>query len=104
MDCLKRIRELLDQRGWSMYQLSVKSGVAQSTLSNLFIRYNSPSVATLEKICKAFNISMSEFFEQESPVQSLDDKLLKLWHGLSDEKKEALLSLISPENSTFKEP
>ena len=98
MDCLKRIRELLDERGWSMYQLSVKSGVAQSTLSNLFIRYNSPSVSTLEKICGAFNISMSDFFKEDGGTPTKEDELLRLWRAMSEEKRDAIILLMKSGN------
>lgn len=36
MDVLARIKQLLDERNWSIYKLSKASGVAQSTLSNMF--------------------------------------------------------------------
>ena len=62
MDCLQRIKELLNERGWTMYQLAQKSGIPQSTLSNLFIRNNAPTIQTLEKICEAFGITLAEFF------------------------------------------
>ena len=63
MDALQRIRELLDRYDWSVYKLSVKSGLPQSTLANMFARNNLPTIPTLEMICRGFGISMSEFFD-----------------------------------------
>ena len=65
MDCLERIRTLLEERGWSVYRLAQEAGVPQSTLANLFLRNNMPTVPTLERICQALGITMAEFFSQQ---------------------------------------
>ena len=63
MNILKRINTLRMNRGWSIYKLSVESGIAQSTLINMFNRETLPSITTLENLCTAFGISMSEFLK-----------------------------------------
>lgn len=99
MDCLERIQELLNERGWSMYQLSQRAGIPQSTLSNLFIRYNAPTIPTLEKICSAFGISLSEFFrDTSSEISSDEERILAEWHKLSPKGKDALITLLSEMN------
>ena len=65
MDVLERIRQLLDERSWSIYKLSKSSGIAQSTLSNMFARNNAPTIGTLEDICSAFGITLSQFFAND---------------------------------------
>ena len=62
MDVLKKINTLRLQRNWSVYRLSVESGIPQSTLTNMFNRETLPSITTLECICNAFHITMSDFF------------------------------------------
>ena len=32
MDAKKRIKELMDERGWTIYELSKRSGLAQTTI------------------------------------------------------------------------
>lgn len=93
MDCLARIRELLSARGWSMYQLSQEAGIPQSTLSNLFIRCNAPSIPTLEKLCRAFGISLSAFFE-ESHDGDEEQEVLALYRSLDPASREAVLCLM----------
>lgn len=97
MNTLERIRKLLDDRNWSMYKLSKLSGVSQSTLSNLFTRNNDPSISTLEDICKAFGITLSQFFANEGELVVItkeQSEMLDKWSTLSDEQKRALLKLL----------
>ena len=96
MDVLKRIEQLRDKRGWSNYKLSQISGVSQTTLRNMFTRNTSPCIMTLESICNAFGITLSQFFASENEPISLDDEqkaILETWARLSKEKKSAFLIL-----------
>ncbi|MCU6720584.1 helix-turn-helix domain-containing protein [Porcipelethomonas ammoniilytica] len=94
MNTLERIRKLLNGRNWSMYKLLKASGVSQSTLSNMFSRNNDPSISTLEDICKAFGITLSQFFANEGELVVLtkeQSEMLEKWSSLSAEQKSSLL-------------
>lgn len=65
MNVLDRIVELRLERGWTEYQLSQQSSITQSTISAWYRKNTLPSIPSLQKICNAFNISMSEFFMEE---------------------------------------
>ncbi len=97
MDTIERIKLLMRSRGWSEYRLAKESGLSQSTIANIFRRNTLPSIPTLEIICKAFNITLSQFFSDEdrnislSPEQS---NLLNNWGKISEKKRKALLALI----------
>lgn len=98
MDVLGRIRQLMEEREWTLYRLSKESGVQQSTLGNLWRRNNVPSVYTLEQICRAFGITLSEFFA-ENPRELAEltreqKELLGHWDKLTLEQKNALLVLL----------
>lgn len=59
-----RIRQLCLERNWSIYRLSQESGVPLSTLNTLMKSHSkTPSIPTLENICKGFSISLSQFFQ-----------------------------------------
>lgn len=96
MDALQRIRELLDQYDWSVYKLSVKSGLPQSTLANMFARNNLPTIPTLEMICRGFGISMAEFFDytEDDKISSEQKTLLTKYNKLSKEQKMLIIDLI----------
>ncbi len=96
MDILDRIKELIEAEGISVYELSKRSGVPQSTLSTTFSRNHNPSVSTLEQICKGLNITMAEFFT-ENQVKDLtfeEKVLIDKWQALSKEQKQAVLNIM----------
>lgn len=59
----KRITELLNANNMTQYQLFIKSGVPQSTLSTV-INCTFPSVKlrVIYEICEGFEIGLDEFF------------------------------------------
>ncbi|MDR0906774.1 MAG: helix-turn-helix domain-containing protein [Oscillospiraceae bacterium] len=97
MDILRRITELREARGWSDYRLAKEAGIPQSTLSNLYKRANSPTVSTLDAICAAFGISLSQFFAESDEIPALTDdqrQLLDKWVLLSPRQKEKVIAYI----------
>ena len=97
MDVLARIKQLLDERNWSIYKLSKASGVAQSTLSNMFSRNNMPTIGTLEDICNGFGITLSQFFSTDGEPMMIDTdqkELLEKWVKLTAEQTKAFLELM----------
>lgn len=96
---LQRITELRTQRGWSEYRLAEYSGVAQSTISSWYQKSYLPSLASLEKICAAFGISLSQFFAEVNgePISLTAEQrqLLEKWRTLSQNGKTAFFYLLS---------
>ena len=97
MDAHQRLRQLLDERGWTEYRLSKKCGLSQSTLANIFRRNTVPSISTLEAICDGFGITMSQFFtDGDLTVLSPEQKeLFDKWVALTPEQKSAVYGLIA---------
>ena len=90
MDVNKRILQFLKERNWSEYYLAKRSGLSQSTLSNLFTRNTTPSISTLEAICKGFGITLGQFFTEGELVELSKEQreFFDEWVMLtSDEKK-----------------
>lgn len=46
----QRIRQLMDERGWTIYRLAQESKLSQTTISNIFKRNNQPSIPTVNAI------------------------------------------------------
>lgn len=96
-DILATITKYREERGWSEYQLSERSGLPQSTISSWYRKNMIPTVLSLEKICKAFGITLSQLFAEEDSVVSLTASqkvLLERWSRLSKEQQEAVFMLI----------
>lgn len=95
-EVLLRIRELLKSNHWSIYKLAKASNVPYSSLNNCFLRNNSPTVATLEKLCDGLNISLSDFFDyKKNPLRDAslsedEQNLLSAYRKLSIRDKELL--------------
>ena len=97
MDILRKINKMRLDRDWSIYRLSVESEISQSTLTNMFNRETLPSLTTLAAICRAFGISLSEFFAEEDKRENCDQcevELINLISSLSPKGREALLNLV----------
>ncbi len=66
MDTIARVYELAEQHNISLYQLARKSGVAYSTMKTTEKRGGQLKVDTIERICDALGISLSEFFAKSN--------------------------------------
>ena len=88
-----KIAELCAKNGISKYRLSQKTGISQSALSDISQGKNIPTLATLEKICTAFGITMAQFFSKERNIQDLSEEqlqLLQTWDDLKPEEKKSI--------------
>lgn len=94
MDILKRITELRQERNWSVYKLAEEAGLTQSTLANMFSRKTLPSFSTLQQICSAFNISLSEFFSDSKELNNEELELLGNFRELNSKNKKMVLEIV----------
>ncbi len=98
MDVIKRIDELMQERNWTDYKLSIESGLSSSTIANMHRRNTTPSIATLETICSAFGITLSQFFtDSDSNYVHLNDEQLDFfnrWMTLTTAQKQIVYELI----------
>ncbi len=93
MDVLGRIKTLMKNADWTEYKLAKESHLSQSTISNMFVRNTLPTIPTLENICNAFNISLSDFFLEEKEKNE-QKQLLSNFAMLNKEQKRLVIKLI----------
>lgn len=100
MNIHDRLQQLLNERGWTEYKLSKKCGLSESTLANIFRRNTTPSIPTLEAICKGFSITSSQFFAENEMVEISPDlkELFDKWANLTPEQKSAVYGVITAFN------
>ena len=96
MDITAKLKMLQKQYGWSDYKIAKEAGLSPNTVSNIYRRGNTPSMVTLEAICKAFNITMAQFFAEDEMVELTPElrELFDRWTALTDEQKAALWQII----------
>ncbi len=98
MDVLKKILDLRTERGWSEYRLSVESDIPQTTISSWYRKKICPTVPSIEKICKAYNITMSQFFNDSGEDVNLTEKqalLIKQFSRLDVDQQDSLLEFLT---------
>ena len=96
-DILAVITTYRESRGWSEYQLAERSGLPQSTISSWYRKNMVPTIPSLEKICDAFGITLSQLFSEEDAPVSLtasQKQLLEKWSRLTEDQQASVFTLI----------
>ena len=101
MDTHERLRQLLNERGWTEYRLAKNCGLSESTIANIYRRNTIPSLSTLEAICKGFGITMAQFFAEGEMVEINPElkELLENWVNLTPEQKKAANQMLKAMNN-----
>lgn len=102
MDTHERLRQLLNERGWSEYKLAKRCGLSESTVANIFRRNTVPSIATLETICSGFGITMSQCFAEGDMIEITPElkELFENWVNLTPEQKKAANQMLKAMNNS----
>lgn len=95
MELKKKIKEIMERQGYTIYSLSKASGLSQTSIANWFNKINNePSVQALEKICDVFGITMAELFADENdvmlPCKEEFKELYHKWQRLTDMQRHAI--------------
>ena len=67
MNTINRVQTLGDERGLTLCHLSKICDLSESTIRAAKKRGNQLSLDTIERICEALDISLSEFFAETVP-------------------------------------
>lgn len=96
MDITQRLVELQKRYGWSDYKIAKEAGLSPNTVSNIYRRGNTPSLVTLEALCKAFGITMAQFFAEDNLVELTPElhELVDRWNALGEDQKAAIWHII----------
>lgn len=93
-DVLEHINKLCNDFGWTYYRLAQEADVPYSTLTNMMKRNTIPSIPTLERICYAFGISLSDFFADTAQTdEKFSQQLNDYYSKLSEKDQELLLTI-----------
>lgn len=99
---MERILAMMKERDWTVYRLAKESGISYSSLNNLIVRNNMPTISTLMKICGGLGVSMSEFFADDlpafndrAPLRTDEKELLEKYNQLNRSDKALLNAYIT---------
>ena len=91
MDIGKRIAYFRTAKGYSVNKLANLSGISQSYLREVELGNKNPTIEILSFICDTLEITLKEFFDEESKKELEEDPLLAKIYQLTPEQKNALL-------------
>lgn len=98
MDILRKITEMRIERGWTEYELAERSDLTQSTVSSWYRKNLIPSIPSLEHICDAFGITLSQFFLEtdyfSDQITEEQSEILKRWNKLTKEQQKKLADFL----------
>ena len=87
MDTIARVMELADERNLSLFKLSQLCDVSYSTLKNAEMRGSQLGVPTIERICVALGVTLSDFFALvEQHVERFSEQFMDTKEGIADAK------------------
>lgn len=100
MNIHEKLQKIMNDRNWTEYRLSKKSGLSETTIYNIFTRNTTPSLVTLDYICKGFGITLAQFFAEGEMVELTPElkELFDSWVNLTIEQKQAVKNLLDVMN------
>lgn len=94
-----KIKELIEIKKISIYELAEKADLTEACIRNWYTKRNyTPSLEAIEKICRAFDISESELVRRDDeelvPMTEKEKLLLKNWLLLDEKQRNLILMQI----------
>ena len=98
MDILRKITDMRLEKGWTEYELAERSELTQSTISSWYRKSLIPSIPSLERICDAFGITLSQFFQDAETFSKNITKeqveILNRWNRLTKDQRKKLADFL----------
>ena len=94
----ERLRNLRQNRGMSQEQVAHIADITPAYLGQVERGTKNITVHTLEKVCTALNISLSDFFstakERDKSIDEVSNQILHQLHDKSKSEKQAVLKMV----------
>ncbi len=90
-----RIDELRKKKGLTKKALMSKMGVPFSTANSWFYDETFPSLANIDKVCKALDVTVQQFFSGMGEVDNkAEQEFLDYWRTMNDNEKVLIRNVI----------
>lgn len=93
-----KIKFLRTQKNITVNKLAIQAGISQSFLRDIELGNKKPSVEILSYICDALEISLKDFFDDESISSISSDPLIQRIYQLTPKQRNALLLFLNTLN------
>lgn len=98
MDILEKITKMRLERGWTEYELAERAGLTQSTISSWYRKNLIPSIPSLQHICDAYGITLSQFFTEDEcfseQLTKAQIEILNRWYRLTKDQQKKLADFL----------
>ena len=94
MNIGEKITYYRKKKNYSVNKLANLAGISQSYLRDIELGNKNPTIEFLSYICEALNISLKDFFDDDTS-SLLDDPLTCRIYQLSPKQKDALLTFLN---------
>lgn len=94
MEINKRITYFRTLKGYSVNKLANLSGISQSYLREVELGNKNPTVEILSLLCDTLDISLKDFFDDQTSDNFYNDPLIAKIYRLSSDQRKALLCFL----------
>lgn len=94
MDISARIKFFREQKGYTVNRLANIAGISQSYLRSVELGQKNPTVETLSEICWALDISLKDFFDDDTFASLQKDELLREIYRLTPRQRQNLANFL----------
>ena len=94
MDISARIKFFREQKGYTVNRLANIAGISQSYLRSVELGQKNPTVETLSEICWALDISLKDFFDDDTLASLQKDELLREIYRLTPKQRQNLANFL----------
>lgn len=94
MDISARIKFFREQKGYTVNRLANIAGISQSYLRSVELGQKNPTVEILSEICWALDISLKDFFDDDTLASLQKDELLREIYRLTPKQRQNLANFL----------
>lgn len=97
LDIAKRIKDLRELKELSIYDMTVRTGLSHSCILKIENGQRQPNLNTLTKLCEGMDVTIGEFFADESTAVLNDQErtVVKAMKKLTKKQRDAVVKLLN---------
>lgn len=95
MNVGERIKYFRTIKGYTTNKLANMAGISQSYLRDVELGNKNPTIEVLSYVCDALDISLHDFFDEQTQNTIQKDPLIEKIYQLSPEQKKHLLNFLN---------